>query len=62
VRAERAGDFTVATFVLQERPGPGTCGDGTGQTAMTAFVIEDGRIVEWRRVVDEGPPAPSRAT
>jgi hypothetical protein len=62
VRAEHEGDFTVATFVLKERPGPGTCGDGTGETAMTAFVIEDGRIVEWRRVDDDGPPAPSRAT
>jgi limonene-1,2-epoxide hydrolase len=62
VRAESAGDFTIATFVLKERPGPGSCGDGTGQTAMTAFRIEEGRIVEWRRVVDERTPAPSRAT
>lgn len=62
VRAERAGDFTIATFRLIERPGAGTCGDGTGESAMTAFVIEDGRIVEWRRVVDEGTGAPSRAT
>jgi predicted small lipoprotein YifL len=62
VRAEREGDFTVATFVLKERPGPGTCGDGTGETATTAFVIENGRIVEWRRVDDDGPPAPSRST
>jgi predicted small lipoprotein YifL len=62
VRAEREGDFTVATFVLKERPGPGTCGDGTGETATTAFVIENGRIVQWRRVDDGGPPAPSRST
>jgi limonene-1,2-epoxide hydrolase len=62
VRAERAGEFTIATFVLKERPGSGTCGDGTGQTAMTAFVIEDGRIAEWRRVVEARTPAPSRAT
>jgi hypothetical protein len=62
VRAEREGDFTVATFVLKERPGPGTCGDGTGETATTAFVIENGRIVEWRRVDDDRPPAPSRST
>ena len=57
--------FTVATFELTERPGPGTCGSGTGATANTAFKIEDGKIVEWRRVVgedgDEGDarPAPS---
>jgi limonene-1,2-epoxide hydrolase len=62
IRAERAGDFTVATFVLKERPGPGTCGDGTGETAMTAFMIVDGKIAEWRRVVDSGARAPRRAT
>jgi limonene-1,2-epoxide hydrolase len=50
VRAETAGDFTTATFRLTERPGPGVCGSGTGQTAQTSFVIRDGKIVEWRRV------------
>jgi hypothetical protein len=58
VRAERQGKFTVATFELTERPGPGKCGPGTGETARTAFVIEDGKIVEWRRAVDEGPLEP----
>ncbi len=55
VGAETAGDFTTATFRLTERPGAGTCGSGTGETAATAFVIERGKIVEWRRVdlVDE---------
>ena len=62
VRAEREGDFTVATFRLTERPGPGACGSGTGETAMTAFVIADGRIVEWRRVAEGGIRAPQRAT
>jgi limonene-1,2-epoxide hydrolase len=62
IGAEREGDFTIATFVLRERPGHGTCGDGTGQTALTAFVIVDGRIVEWRRVVESGTRAPRRAT
>jgi hypothetical protein len=60
VRAESEGDFTVATFRLTERPGPGTCGAGTGHLAQTAFVIEDGLIAEWRRVaqgVDEAPAA-----
>ena len=58
-RAEAEGEFTIATFRLTERPGPGTCGSGTGETASTAFVIEDGEIVEWRRVDDGGPEAPS---
>jgi hypothetical protein len=62
IRAEREGDYTIATFLLRERPGPGTCGDGTGETAMTAFVIVDGKITEWRRVVDRGARAPRRAT
>jgi hypothetical protein len=50
IRAESSGEFTTATFRLTERPGPGRCGPGTGGTAETAFVIRDGRIVEWRRV------------
>jgi hypothetical protein len=58
-RAEADGKFTVATFRLTERPGPGTCGSGTGETASTAFVIEDGEILEWRRVDDGGREAPS---
>jgi hypothetical protein len=62
VRAVDEGDFTVATFKLTERPGPGTCGDGTGHTAQTAFVIADGKIKEWRRVGIGGPQAPSSST
>jgi hypothetical protein len=49
ISAETVGDFTAATFRLLERPG-GDCGAGTGGTAATSFVIEDGKIVEWRRV------------
>ena len=49
VRAEDSGDFTTATFRLTERPGPGICGPGTGELAETAFRIEDGKIVDWRR-------------
>jgi limonene-1,2-epoxide hydrolase len=56
VRAESEGDFTTATFKLTERPGPGICGLGTGGRAQTAFVIEDGKITEWRRVATGGPP------
>jgi hypothetical protein len=57
--------FTIATFELTERPGPGICGSGTGAESTTAFKIEDGKIVEWRRVAAEpggdgdSRPAPS---
>ena len=62
VGAETQGDFTTATFELTERPGPGTCGDGVGSEAQTTFVIEDGKIVEWRRVatLPGREPAPGR--
>lgn len=62
IRAETEGDFTTATFRLTERPGPGTCGAGTGGTAQTAFVIEEERIVEWRRVGLPGGDGPRRAS
>jgi hypothetical protein len=62
IRAEGEGDFTTATFRLTERPGPGSCGEGTGETAKTAFVIRDGLIVEWRRVGLGQPDAPGRVT
>jgi hypothetical protein len=54
VAARSEGDFTTATFELTERPGPGLCGPGTGEEAETAFVIKDGKIVEWRRVAAGG--------
>ena len=50
VAAETDGAYTIATFRLTERPGPGTCGSGVGARARTAFVIEGGKITEWRRV------------
>jgi hypothetical protein len=53
--AVATGKFTVATFVLTERPGPGECGDGVGEAATTAFVIRDGLITQWRRVVETAP-------
>jgi hypothetical protein len=46
----------IATFRLTERPGPGTCGAGVGDTAQTAFRIRDGQIVEWLRVADQAEP------
>lgn len=59
-RAEDHGQFTIATFELTERPGEGECGEGTGAEAKTAFVIEDGLITRWIRVVDEEDvPPPS---
>ena len=54
VRAQTQGGFTTATFRLIERPGPGVCGAGTGSRAATAFVIEDGKITDWRRVPTPG--------
>jgi len=59
VKASSAGRFTTATFKLTDRPGGG-CGTGVGQTARTTFVIEDGKITEWRRVSDRPAPAPGR--
>lgn len=62
VDAQTQGDFTTATFELSERPGPGTCGQGSGGTAETAFVISDGEITEWRRVAVGGvEPTPGEA-
>jgi hypothetical protein len=58
-RAETHGRFTIATFVLTERPGPGECGAGVGNTAETAFVIDNGHITEWRRVVETQPSQPT---
>lgn len=62
IEAVTEGDFTTATFRLTERPGPGTCGDGTGNTAQTSFVIEDGKIAEWRRVGLPGERSPGQST
>jgi hypothetical protein len=62
IDAETEGDFTTATFELKERPGAGRCGSGTGNTAQTSFVIEDGLIVEWRRVALPGQQASGQAS
>ena len=53
LRTSSAAGYTTAVFRLTERPGPGTCGTGTGLTARTTFVVRDGKIHEWRRVADE---------
>jgi hypothetical protein len=58
-----SGRYTIATFKLTERPGPGQCDGGAGDAAKTAFVIHNNRITEWRRVVDQGtPPAEPQST
>lgn len=55
ISAQTTGDFTTATFKLADRPG-GDCGSGVGANATTSFEIQDGKIVEWRRI-DGQPPA-----
>lgn len=52
-----AHGFVIATFRLTERPGPGECGDGAGNTARVALRIDDGLIRDWIRLRDT--PAPS---
>ena len=54
-----AGDrYTVATFVLTERPGSSGCG-ATGKLAATAFLLRHHRISEWRRVLVPPPLGPA---
>ena len=48
-------EFVYVTFRLTERPGAGSCGAGTGETARTAMRVRDGRITDWLRVPDEEP-------
>jgi hypothetical protein len=54
---ERDGIYVVATFVLTERPGPGTCGSGTGERARTEFLIRHGKIKAWLRAPDPAESA-----
>jgi hypothetical protein len=49
--------YTVATFVLTERPGSARCG-ATGELAATAFLLRHGKISEWRRVLVPPPLGP----
>jgi hypothetical protein len=61
--ATEEGEYVIATFRLGEKANSNACGAGAGGTARTAFLIEDGKIVEWRRVADEaGRPAQSSST
>ena len=54
VEATTEGEFTIATFRLTERPGAGVCDAAAEAEAQTAFMIEDGKITEWRRVLSDG--------
>ena len=58
---EEQGEFITATFRLTERPGVPAC-PGEGATAQTSFVIEDGKIVEWRRVAVPTEQGPAQTT
>jgi hypothetical protein len=49
--------FVIAKFTLTERPGAGECGTDVGNSAYTAFLIENRRIVQWRRAAE-----PSKTT
>ena len=49
IRTDVKGRYTVATFLLLQRRS-GSCGDGAGRRAATAFRFEKGKIVEWLRV------------
>src|SRR3954447_11230616 len=50
--------YVAAVFRLTDRPG-GDCGRGAGQRAATAFLIRNGKIVEWRRIaLPPQPPSP----
>jgi hypothetical protein len=49
--------YTVATFVLTERPGSAGCG-ATGKLVAAAFLLSHGKIKEWRRVLVPPPLGP----
>jgi hypothetical protein len=51
--------YTVATFVLTERPGSPGCG-ATGKLAATAFKLHHGKISEWIRVLVPPPLGPEK--
>jgi hypothetical protein len=59
VRTLAGAHYTVATFVLTERPGSPGCG-ATGKLAATAFLLRHGKISEWRRVLVPPPLGPDK--
>jgi hypothetical protein len=58
LEASEEDRYVIATFELTDRPG-GDCGEGVGNTARTAFVIEDGKITEWLRAPNGTPLPPA---
>ena len=59
VKTFAGSQYTVATFVLTERPGSPGCG-ATGKLAATAFLLRHGKIIEWRRVLVPPPLGPAK--
>jgi hypothetical protein len=59
VKTLAAATYTVATFVLTERPGSRGCG-ATGKLAAAAFLLRHGKITEWRRVLVPPPLGPAK--
>jgi hypothetical protein len=59
VKTFAGSTYTVATFVLTERPGSPGCG-ATGKLAATAFLLHHGKIAEWRRVLVPPPLGPAK--
>ena len=52
VKTQRGeSSFVIARFKLTERRGSPAC-DGVGNSAYTAFLIENHRILQWRRAAD----------
>ena len=54
-KVERDARYVLATFVLTERPGAGSCGTGVGHRARTLFLVRGDKIVQWLRASD--PPS-----
>lgn len=59
VKTLAGASYTVATFVLTERPGSPGCG-ATGKLAAAAFLFRHGKIAEWRRVLVPPPLGPAK--
>jgi len=52
VKTQRGeSSFVIARFKLTERRGSPAC-DGVGNSAYTAFLIENHRILQWRRAAE----------
>jgi hypothetical protein len=62
LRRSSEREFVIGVFRLTERPGPGSCGTGTGALAAVAFRIYRDHITSWIRddsEVAEPTPAPT---